>query len=517
LDAGPTISLVLHSAEGIEAGKTKVRYNGVEIGTLTQVRLSDDHKTVVASAQMAPKTESCLVEGTQFWVVRPRISGATVTGLGTLISGAYIGLEIGDSAVAKREFVALANEPVVGAGSPGRHFVLKTADLGSVDNGTPIFYRRLQVGQVASYSLDSNGNELTVEIFDNAPYDRFVSENTRFWHASGLVVSLSASGMTVRTESLLSILVGGLAFDSPPSDAPLVEAPAKHSFTLFKDRESAFNVPMQHPITYVLEFRQSVRGLARGAPVEFQGVEIGTVTNIDSHLDADTGAVIIPVTVVVDATRLGFSAINVKPGESELQARKRLLDSLVARGLRAQLKSANFLTGSMMVTIGIMPGAPTEAIDWSQDPVRIPTAPGAFVSLEDDIARIVKKLDALPLEAIGQDVKTMIEELNQTIATTHKTIDNFDELIVKKFGALPLESIGEETRKIISDMDLAVQSAQRAIEHISDLARPDSVLSGEMSGTLQEIARAARNLGVLLDYLERHPEALLRGKSGESK
>src|SRR5713101_7354538 len=206
LSEGPKITIVLQSAEGLDAGKTKIRYNGVDVGTVTTIRLSRDHRRVIATAQMAPRTDDFFVEDTKFWVVRPRISGANVTGLETLISGAYIGMEIGVSKVEKSDFVALGTEPVIAGGAPGRFFTLKTSNLGSLDTGTPIYFRRLQVGQVASYQLDKDGKALTLKVFVQAPYDQYVNPDTRFWHASGIDMSLSANGLNLQTQSVLSIL-----------------------------------------------------------------------------------------------------------------------------------------------------------------------------------------------------------------------------------------------------------------------------------------------------------------------
>jgi len=226
LAEGPEITIVFKSAEGLEAGKTKIHYNGVDVGTVSTIRLSEDHLSVLITAQMAPKTQSFLVDDTKFWVVRPRISGANVTGLGTLISGAYIGMEIGQSSQSKRNFVGLETPPVVTSETPGRFFFLTTPDLGSLDNGTPIYFRRLQVGQVISYELEPDGKLLKIKVFVNAPYDQYVTSNTRFWHASGIDVSLSASGLSVQTQSLLSILVGGIAFETPAQGPVLPAADA---------------------------------------------------------------------------------------------------------------------------------------------------------------------------------------------------------------------------------------------------------------------------------------------------
>src|SRR5271167_5273430 len=184
LAEGPKITIVFRSAEGLEAGKTKIHFNGVDVGTLTTIRLSEDHQRVITTAEMAPKTEGFLLDDTQFWIVGPRISGANVSGLGTLISGSYIGMEIGTSQVKQRDFVALQAEPVVTSETSGRFFLLKTPNLGSLGTGTPVYFRRLQVGQVASYKLDHDGKFLTVQVFVRMPYDQYVNPETRFWQAS---------------------------------------------------------------------------------------------------------------------------------------------------------------------------------------------------------------------------------------------------------------------------------------------------------------------------------------------
>ena len=316
---GPKITIVFQSAEGLEAGKTKINYRGVDVGTVTAIRLSEDHQRVIATAQMTPKTEDFLAEDTRFWVVRPRISGANVTGLGTLISGAYIGMEIGSSKEPKRDFVALETPPVVTGNAPGRFFVLKTSDLGSLDLGTPLFFRRLQVGRVASYKLDKDGKFFTLQVFVRAPYDQYVTANTRFWQASGIDVSLSASGLSVQTQSLLSILIGGVAFQSPATDGVLPAAAADTVFVLYSDRAKAFEPAARSPQTYKLIFKESVRGLAPGAPVEFRGIPIGEVADIRAQIDLKTFEFSVPVTIRLDPQRLGVRVIegDVRRGSRE--------------------------------------------------------------------------------------------------------------------------------------------------------------------------------------------------------
>ena len=204
LNEGPKITIVFPSAAGLEANKTRIRHSGLEIGTLTSLRLADDRHHVIATAKMEPGTEGYFVKDTKFWVVQPRISGLNITGLSTLISGNYIETEIGRSRESERHFVALEKPPQVAADTPGRFFTLKTAELGSIGEGAPVYFRRLPAGKVVSYELDKDGESLNVKVFVQAPYDQYVNPNTRFWHASGIDMSISASGLHVQTESLMS-------------------------------------------------------------------------------------------------------------------------------------------------------------------------------------------------------------------------------------------------------------------------------------------------------------------------
>jgi len=476
LGEGPKITIVFQSAEGLEAGKTKIHYNGVDIGTVTTIRLADDHKTVIINAQMAPKTETFLGEDTQFWVVRPRISGSNVTGLGTLISGAYIGLEIGTSKETRHDFVGLETPPVVTGEVPGRLFKLQTPDLGSLDTGTPIFFRRLQVGQVASYELDPDGKLLTVLVFVRAPYDQYVNPNTRFWHASGVDVSLTASGLKVQTQSVLSILIGGVAFETAASDPVAPPAEANTVFTLFNSRAEAFEAPPREPQTYVLLFKDSVAGLAAGAPVELRGIQIGEVADVRAQFDARTAKFSIPVTIHLDPQRLGVKVVDLKPGTDLGAIRRKFIDTLVSRGVRAQLRTGNLLTGSALVAFDFFPNAPTATVDWSQDPVQLPTIPGQLQTMEASVEHVITKLDKMPINEIAQSLQ-----------------------------------------KTMGDLDLTLLSARGTLDNASTVVGPNSAQTQQLDSTLEEVRRAARSVRVLADYLDRHPEALIRGKKGEAK
>ena len=484
MSEGPKITIVFRSAEGLEAGKTKIHYNGVDIGTVTKIRLSEDHQRAIATAQMAPKTDAFLLADTKFWVVRPRISGANITGLGTLISGAYIGVEIGTSQESKSDFVALETPPVITGEFPGRFFILKTADLGSIDTGTPIYFRRLQVGQVASYELDKDGKFLTVKVFVQAPYDQYVNPDTRFWHASGIDLSLSANGLSMQTQSVLSILIGGIAFETAPSSV-LVLPPSEDNavFTLYGNRAEAFNPPPRNPQTYQLIFKDSTRGLVPGAPVEFRGIPIGEVTDINAQIDLKTFQFSVPVTISLDPRKLWVKIFDLGPVVNLDTMRRKLIDSLIAHGVRAQLRTGNLLTGATFVSLDFFPGAPPVTVDWSQKPVQLPTIQGQFTEVEASVESIIKKIDQMPLKEIGDNLRKAIADLDLTLASARGTLD----------------------------------SAHGTLDSANGIIQPNSVQIEKLNTTLQELTRAARSVRVLADYLERHPEALLRGKQGQAK
>ena len=484
LSKGPEITIVFSSADGLEANKTKVNYNGLNIGTLTAIRLADDHKHVIATAGMSPKAKEFLVKDAKFWVVKPRMSGLNITGLGTLLSGNYIGVQLGQSKESARNFTALETPPLTGD-VPGRIFMLKTTELGSLGAGTPIYFRQLPAGQVVSYELDKDGKFLNVKIFVQAPYDQYVNPDTRFWQASGIDVSLSASGLHVQTESVMSILAGGIAFETPASDSPLPPAVADTTFTLFGDRTDAFRPPARDPHTYLLIFKQSVRGLSVGAPVVMNGITIGEVTEINPQFDAQKVEFSVPVTVSVDPVRFGVRFLNLPEGGNAPSNNKIIMDTLVAHGLRAQLKTGNLISGSLYVAVDLVPDAPPAALDWAQNPVQLPTLSGKLEAIEDSVASLLKNLD-------------------KTVTSTRGTLTNADILMVsldKTLGA---------TRGTLTNADSLLNNA-------STLIAPDSMFNAELINMLQQGGGAAKSLRVLADYLERHPEALIRGKTGEAK
>src|SRR5262245_61908283 len=288
LNEGPTMTIVFKAAGGVEAGKTFIKYKEVNIGQVTAVQLASDYSQVEVTAKIAKSAEGLIVEGATFWVVEPRVTLSGISGLGTLLSGNYIGFEVGKSAKKQRKFIGLEVPPIITGGQPGLQCAVKADTLGSLGIGSPLYYRRLQAGQVIAYDLTGDGHAVDIKVFVNAPYDQYVTPETRFWNASGLDVSVGAGGVEVRTQSLVALLAGGVAFDTPSFADKIEPAAANATFTLNTDQATAMKQPETVSKRYVLHFSESLRGLSVGAPVTMLGLPGGTVTAVGLDFDPAT-------------------------------------------------------------------------------------------------------------------------------------------------------------------------------------------------------------------------------------
>lgn len=492
LDRGPNITIIFETAEGLEAGKTKLKYKNVDVGEVKKVELSPDTKSVIVTAELVKQAQPYLREDTRFWLVRARISGGTVTGLGTLLSGSYIAVDIGRTGESRRNFIALKQPPTFTSDTPGKVFVLRADNLGSLDVGSPVYFRRLQVGHVTGYELDQDGKALTVQVFVNAPYDRFVNNDTRFWQSSGLDVSLDANGVKIDTQSLVSILIGGLVFETPVESADLPAAASKAQFVLFANRAAALKNAETNVIRAVMRFNESVRGLSVNAPIDFRGITLGNITAISAEYNQTHQRFDMKVETEIYPKRLGSIGSGDNPARTR-DGGQEVIESMIASGLRAQLRTANLLTGQLYVALDVFPHATRIKPRSDESMLEIPTIATSLGELQSTIASIATKLDAFPLEQIGKDLGQTLRNANQmTDAATH---------LMQRLDA----EIAPEARAALVEARKAIASAERAV-------KPDSPLSQDARDAMLEIQRAAAAVRELADYLDRHPEALLRGK-----
>lgn len=488
LSAGPAVLVSFQTAEGLEAGKTQVKYKNVVIGTVTAISLSDDRSHVEVSLQLNQSAKSFTAQDSRFWVVRPRIGAGGISGVDTLLSGAFIGADAGSSQTLEKNFVGLETPPPVTYGQRGRRYTLHTDDLGSLDIGSAVYYRRIPVGQVVSYHLSKDGKGVDVDIFINSPNDEFVTTDTRFWNASGVDISLGASGLKVNTESVSSIISGGIAFVEPKYSPNPSLAAEGSEFSLFSDQEAAMAPPDGPPHYIRMRFDQATRGLAINAPVEFLGVNIGRVVSVD--LDYDEKAQIFPTMIgaVIYPSRLGkvHEKLLKQTGDEDDAKSAALLGQFVAHGLRAQVRNANILTGQLYISLAFVPDAKPVKFDLAARPLEIPTVAGSLDKLQEQLQGFVDKVSKLPIDQIAANLNGNLSELQKTLKQVNGDV-------------LPqMRETLEQTRKTIASANASFAE--------------DSPQRQQLSQAMDEVQRTARSVRTLTDFLGRHPEALLRGR-----
>jgi paraquat-inducible protein B len=480
-ERGPAVTISFESAEGLEAGKTKVKYKDVEIGAVESIELSEDLSHVIVTARLVNKARPYLTENTRFWVVRAHVSAGHVSGLSTLFSGAYIGIDPSFDGARRTDFEGLNVEPVVTSDESGTLFTLRTTEPRPIDIGSPVYYHAIKVGQVASYELDESGRFTTTKVFVEAPHDKRIHRNTQFWIASGIDMSLSADGIQIDTVSLTSLLIGGIAFDTPRGRDPGGTVEDGTVFTLYKNRIATTEPVLTAGNRFLLNFEQSVGGLTVGAPVEFRGIKIGEVTDVRLIYDFGTETPRVPVKIVLHPELIEF----VGHDSGTLQERWK---SMVARGMRAQLQTGNLITGKLLVGIDFHPDAPPAEIDFSGPIPRLPTIASPIEALKVGLTQFVNRLSSMPLEQIGSNLNQTLKELS----TLSRSLN--DEMLPSLIATL-----GE---------------AERTLASADSLIAPDSDASVELKRLLFELADAAKAIRRLAEQLEEHPESLIRGKKG---
>lgn len=489
---GPTITIRFDTAEGLVPGKTKIKFKDVEVGQVESIEFSSDLLHVLVTARMVKGVERYLRSETLFWIVRARVTSSEVSGLNTLFSGAYIAMQPTRKGKLMTEFEGLPEPPVVTDERQGRVYVLHTDDLGSLDVGAPVYFRRVKVGQVADYDL-LDDDTVELKVFVQAPHHKRVHMDTKFWNASGLDMTMDARGVRVQTESLVSMLLGGIAFDTPGSEESVELAPSGTVFPLYPSREASFDTAYAYKERYFLHFAGSVRGLTVGAPVEFRGLAIGKVLDVHLQLDMKDHATRIPVLVEIEPER--FEILGLKDGKEHV------MPTLVGMGLRAQLKTGSLLTGQSYVDLDLHPGLPKRGIVTKGPYPDLPTMPSPLEGILEKAASIMDKVDRLPITEIGDEMRTTMtgmrstmDEMRGAMASMRSMLGKVDEQrILPRAGAM-----FDQTRSTLAE-------AEKALE-------PGSAVRADLARLLRELGDAARSLRLLVDYLERQPDALLYGK-----
>jgi len=483
IEKGPTVTIVFDSAEGLTAGKTKIKYKDVEVGLVEEIRFGKGLANVIVTVNLDPEMRPYLTESTKFWVVRARLSGGKVSGLGTLLSGAYISLTPGMPGNKVRHFIGLEEHPPLVIDIPGSRYVLTSPTLSSLDVGTSIFYRKLKVGEVIDYQLTEKGDGLEIEVFIKAPYDKHVLENTRFWNVSGIDVEMGADGVQIKTESLSSILLGGIAYGSADSLEKKSVAKEGREFELFATETKAFEKSYSRKEHYMMYVEGSVRGLVVGSPVTFFGIHAGKVIDMQLEYDLSDDSFKIPVLIEMEPGRLTIVG---------QEAGKRLptVEDLVSRGLRAQLKSGSLLTGQLLIDFEMYPEADIAEVYYEDGIAVLPTVPTSLAAIKSSLQGLMHKIEKMPLEEIGHNLNGVLEGVNKLANSgdMRDTLKNLNEA-------------SAQLKATLTTADDVVAGFDESSAAYQDIRK-----------TMNELSAAARSLRLMMDYLERHPDALIKGK-----
>ena len=479
LDKGPLVTIHFKTASGIVADKTKVRMRDVEIGVVESVLLSEDLQGAVVNVRLTKESEKLLVEGTRFWVEQPRISAGEVRGLQTLLSGVYIGIDPATGGKSQFEFIGLDEPPFIANENDGNYYMLSSEQRESINVGSPVIYRGMEAGQVVSYKMNEDGTQVVVRIFIKKAYEKFVNVNTRFWESSGVNLSLGADGLKVDSESLVTVLSGGISFATPGYLGAGEIAPEFHEFTLYSERALAFE-PVREKFPVLFYFNGSVRGLKEGAPVEFRGLKIGEVINLRLQIDASDFSIKIPVLAQIEKGHfeiLGGENSEIIKNDDQGAAFRQLVDN----GLRAQLKTGSLITGANYIDFDIYEDAPPASISVEHGLVVLPTIPTAIDAITTGVTDILNKIAAMPLEQIGQDLGGAVKRTREL-----------------------LES---------NQIEGAIANLNATLAETQAFARSfNTVITPQVESMLRELKNASRSIKAMADYLERHPEALIKGK-----
>jgi paraquat-inducible protein B len=498
-DRGPSITISFKNVDGLQAGQTKIQHRNVDLGTVESVQLTPDMSRVIVRAQMNRQAIGYLTANTRFAIIAPHVGVGGISGLSTLVSGSYIEMYPGKAGEPKEHFVGLDEPPILPPDTPGRSFTLLAGDLGSLTRGSPISYQGVSVGEVEDYQLRPGGNGVTITAFIRSPHENLIHPETRFWNAGGVDLSVGAQGLRIRATSWEQLLSGGVAFETPKE--VLSQDPSRPGsvFGLYDNRQAAERAPIGATLTYLADFNGNQRGLEAGTAVELDGIEVGEVS--ESHLAYDDRqhTLVTRAKFYVDPERVNILNLPRPEGADQREIARQWIEKLVADGLRAQVASASFLTGTKIVGLEMIPGAPRARLEREGDDVKMPsTGSGDLTAVLQNLQSVLKNIDRA----------TSGPQLGHALQSLDETLTRLDKVT---------QDVEPDIKSLIKSLRDTADSAQSTLNTVQGLMGNTAPSGTDLPRLMRELTEAARSVRGLADYLDRHPEALLRGRKGDDK
>jgi len=489
---GPVVTLITTNAEGIEGGKTTIKSRSVDVGVVERATLTDDLTHVEITARLNAGMEKLLHGDSVFWVVKPQVGREGISGLGTLLSGAYIELQPGKKGAQPEQYQLLDSPPLAPPDAKGIRVILDSKKAGQLSPGDPVLFRGYRVGSVETSTFDTQKRTISYQLFINAPNDRLVTGNVRFWKDSGIAVDLTSAGMRVEMGSLSTLFGGGVSFDVPEGMDQGQPVAQKTAFRLYDDQKSIQDSLYTDHIDYLMFFKDSVRGLQPGAPVEFRGIRLGTVGKVPFFapgmrqvLDDDYR---IPVLIRIEPERL----IN-QVGDTPDIAQH--IDGLMKRGLRGSLKTGNLVTGALYVDMDFFPKEPpVKAIREFGGYKIIPTVSSGLAQIQQRLMETLDKINSLPLNPMIQQATNTLSESQATMRRLQTTLDNLNKLTASQ----SMQQLPQDMQKTLRELNRSMQGFQ-----------PGSAAYNKMVADMQRLDQVLRELQPVLKTLNTKSNALV--------
>ncbi|HIQ14455.1 MAG TPA: MCE family protein [Leucothrix sp.] len=496
-ERGTMITIILDDASGVEAKKTPVRYKSVQVGKVKKIGLTSDLKKVKVTAEIFPGMAKNLTANTRFWVVKPRVSFQGISGLDTLLSGVHIGMDPGnlntedDSSSILESYIGLSKPPIITSKEKGTSLTLKTSKLGSLDISSPVYYRKIKVGEVTGYHLDPDNDMIDVSIYVHAPYDNKIKTSSRFWNASGLELELTTSGVSVRMESLTSLLVGGIAFETPTNETgyPL---DGKNDFKLYDSYKLANDDTQRYnKLFYVMYFTDTLHGLGEDSLLEYNGVKVGKVESIllESAKDSTRVKTLVKVSFRIDK----FSA------KGDREEAEQTLRNLVKDGLVAQLTIDSLITGAQYIALKMVdkPNKNHTASTFTLLPTNgnyasvFPTTRSQQSLLNFDASEITQELN-LAISSITALINSKdVEKTLKGLASTSESISKITQKLEKKGFSGELVNTLTTAKKATQDIRKLIRESQHTMVVIGNVANK---LQKDASQTLRTVSNVGNKL-----------------------
>lgn len=498
-NTGPTVTLLLDSAEGIEVNNTVIKVLNVDVGRVTKIKLREDQKGVEITARLNADAKELMRKDTQFWVVKPRIDQSGVTGLGTLLSGSYIAFTPGKSEEEQFTFEVQDIPPIAAIGQSGLRLKLVGNNDRILGAGSPILYENFMVGQIESARFDPGGRTVHYTVFIQSPNDKLVRSGSRFWLDSGISVQTGGSGIQVNSPPLAALLSGAIAFDSPERGNSGAGVKNEDTFTLYNSRSEVVNLPDERSLYYIAFFKQSVRGLTVGSPVEYKGIDIGVVADVPYFERNDSLKLFsdghIPVRIRLEPSRMEINA-----DEQSRAHWQQAFQAALNKGLTATIASNNLLTGSKMIELTDQPSSSPRLKPHSVygGSTVIATRGGGLDDLQAQLGNLLEKFNKLPLEKTVGELNGSLAELKQTLKSADAALKSVNGLVGK-----------QQTQNIPAEINQTLKELRQTLQGVS----PQSPVYQDVQGMLRSIDKTLRDAQPVLNTLKEKPNALIFNSS----